>query len=308
MRSDLNKQLCERERHRSYDRYGNYRHLRKFNRTGDEELSGLPTREGMKHRYVNGWNTKDLNENLNPLWGAVRKNVGRRWDAFYSDICKVFDKRSVVNQHILDHLFQEVEREVYVGDDDKLYVRSRYGRGDTLLRDSYTEYYVDPRDGILKINKHYRTSSEVNRQRAAEKRREEAKVFRQLDENTVLRNVDGVWYEYEMKPYPVGHYKITKPLGVDVFKVYGREKDWESMSEAERNKYGVKTYVGESAYDVFTKTSVRIDEWIARRMQHENHRRKAGKNTIVAQYAERKYHATRKTASKKTLRDAGITE
>lgn len=308
MRPDLNKQLCERERHRSYDRFGNYRKLRKFNKAG-EEGEGLPVREGMKHRYTINYNTKDLNENLNPLWGAVRKNVGRRWDSFYSDLCKVFDKRSVINQHILDHLFQEVEREVYVGDDDQLYVRNNYGRGDTPLRESYTEFYVDPRDGILKVNKHYRSRNAVNQQRAAEKRREEAKVFRQLNNGNVLRCVEGVWFEFEMKPYPVGTYITKKPLNKDVFKVYGREKDWDSMSEAERDRHGVKVYVGETAYDVFHKTFVRIDEWMARRfVASESQRRKAGGKRVPNYFGEKLYHATRKTASKKTLRDAGITE
>lgn len=134
MREDLNKLLCERERIGHSDRYGSYRRLKHFKDESDIEDSdelftgvGSSHRESMKIRY--GYDTKSFNENLNPLYGFIHKSVGKKWDKIYSEICKVFDKRSVINQHILIHLFQKVEtKDIVVGTNGKLWYRPKIGR------------------------------------------------------------------------------------------------------------------------------------------------------------------------------------
>lgn len=203
MREDLNKLLCERERPRSYDHYCNYRNLERFNSLHDvpyddedfaEPFTGIGSgsRESMKYRY--GWDSKSFNENLNPLWGVIRKNVGRKWDKVYSELCQVFDKRSVINQHILTHLFQTVEINVVV-EDGELWVTQRYRSAPVQLRDSDVEYYVDPRDGILKFNAHRKSYRTVRREREAAEKAAKAKVLRVIDANTELHLINGVWFE-----------------------------------------------------------------------------------------------------------------
>lgn len=284
MRSDLNKQLCERERHRSWDRYGNYRHKRIFNNFG-EEGEGQPTRESMKRRYVVNWRAKDLNENLNPLWGAVRKNVGKRWDKFYSELCTVFDKRSVINQHILDHLFQRVVTDMYVGEDGKLYQRNYYGRNFSLL-DGTIEYYVDPRDGILKRNKHYRSYRMAEKERAKIKAQEEYKTCRQISNTLVFRKIDGLWFAFEMKTAPLGEVYYVKPSAIDMFKTYDDSmQPWDKLTDAMKARYGIKRFRGAYVTDMFTGRA------------------------IFRSPSDRfgpKYHANKRTASKKEIRDYGL--
>ena len=300
MRSDLNKQLCERERQGHDRKYRDVRRLRVFD-IKDPDGTPVGGKESMKTRHNIGWNRKSFNENLNPLWGAVRKAVGRPWNKFYSELCENFDKRSVINQHILDHLFQYVEVDtIFIGEDGQLWVRNTY-RAPSLLKDSGTEYYVDPRDGILKHNKHYKTYRQISRERAAQRAKEEAKVFRDVGDGTVVRFIDGVWFQFEMKKIPKGRYVYDKPRDKDVFQPYSftREKTWDQLTDFEKQKCGVARFTGDYAKDIFTGELVFIDE-------RGILRRKASFGTHTGTYKNNLYHASKKTASHKLLKKLGL--
>lgn len=218
MRDDLTKVLCEQPRSRSWDKYSNYRNLDKFERQyndaddGDdgEPFSGVGSgyRESMKYRF--GYDTKSFGEHLSPLYGLVRKNVGRKWDKVYSELKQAFDARSATGNHIFQHLYDQLAKpaETYIGEDDKVWVRYNYGN-DKPIRESYYEFYVDPRNGILKRNLQHKTRRQVERQRVIEKEREQAKVKRVINTETELHNVNGVWFEVKFKTFG-GTTKQTK--------------------------------------------------------------------------------------------------
>lgn len=306
MRDDLNKVLCERERRGSSDHFKNYRKLKKFSGSIGEEGENLRAREGMKLRY--GYHTKDLNENLNPLWGAVRKAAGKPWDKFYSELCKNFDKRSVINQHILQHLEQFVEIKNVIVEDGELYIRRAYG-GKTPIKGSGVEYYVDPRDGILKKNKSMKTYKQRNAEVVAEREKQLHAVFRQLDKDNVLRFIDGVWYHFEMKAIPKGEFEIQKPYGfteANVNPAWMKNsepvmKTWEEMNATEKNRFGGKRLVGKAVHDVFTGRDV-IDTGGA--IKSASGADLPFNDRVM--YRNRKYHATKQTASHKMLKAAGI--
>lgn len=294
MRPDLNKVLCEHERYRSKDRYKNYRHLKNFN-SGDPEL--LPSREGMKKRY--GYNVKEFSENLNALYGLVRKYAGKKWDDFYSDLCKNFDKRSVINQHILQHLDWYVERNIIIGEDGKLYATHSYGSD--LIEHSSCDYYVDPRDGIIKKNKSKSHKARMKEQEENRKR-EEAKVFRQLDADNVLRFIDGVWYHFEMKDIPEAKIVYTKPLGTDEFNVTPSwsnkqkvVKTWDELNQDERERLGQRKITG-TVKDLFLNR-------VVYRYKNRVH---AYMSIGELPALKNKYHATKQTASHKLLKKAGL--
>lgn len=209
MRKDLNKQLCERERAQHDDKYGFYRHSKKHDQVleadGDDGLDepftgvGATPLEPMKARH----GTKSFNENLRPLYGFIHSRCGMPWDAIYSEICQVFDKRSVINQHILIHLNQYVEtKTILIGDDGNLWYRSESSSIHSkpeLLKDSQVRYYVDPRDGVLYRNKDYKTTGQRNREYAATQRAKEAKVCRIISKELELRCFDGIWFEIKFE-------------------------------------------------------------------------------------------------------------
>lgn len=248
MREDLNKLLCERERLRHWDHYSNYRHLKKYEerfdieQEDDEPFTGVGSghRESMKHRY--GYDDKPFNENLNPLWGFVHKSVGKKWDKVYSEICKVFDKRSVINQHILVHLFQKVETKfIRAGADGKLYYENQYTwRTDQRLvplKESSIEYYVDPRDGILKYNHSRLTYRQEAQLRRKEREKEEAKIKRVINKETELHKINSSWFEVK--------FEEREP---------SKETRWVKNSWDKRERL-VTSLVYNYKYDVLKKTS-----------------------------------------------------
>ena len=206
MRSDLNKVLCERERHQSTDHYSNYRHLKVFKADeqkahDDDEYvpvgsASSQSRESMSKRYIVAGYGKSLNENLNPLYGYLHKSVGRPWDKIYSEICKMFDKRSVVNQHILEHVPDRVCIDTKMADDGKTVLcYRRYGRAYESLKESYTQYYVHPRTGILLRNKWFKSYNQIQRDRRAAEEKAEKEYHIKLTDELHLFKVNGMWYE-----------------------------------------------------------------------------------------------------------------
>lgn len=218
MREDLNKQLCERARHHHDSHYGESRR----NRHLDEKLNDMyeddvpaatfasgGAREGMKRRYHWDWTQKSFNEHLSPLYGNIRKAVGRKWDDFYSELKTNFDVRSVINQHIIEHLYDRIAvNEVSVDDDGELMVKRAYSQQREPLRGSQFEFFVDPRDGIIKINKHYKTWKQERRESKLRDKAAEEAVRRVVDDLTELRKINDVWFEVKFTEYePTTTYK-----------------------------------------------------------------------------------------------------
>ncbi len=297
MRSDLNKLLCERERSGHYKKYRSARRNKKFADWG-EEGEKLPSNESMTYRHTRGrGDTKDFNENLSPLKGLVRSSVGRKYDTFYSELCQVFDKRSVINQHILQHLDDFLVKDIFLRD-DQLWIGGRDYRAWEPLKGSWVEHYVDPRDGIIKKNKHYRTYKQDSRDSAAKAIAAKQARYVQLDATNVLRFIDGIWFHFELKKIPKGKDVYTKPLDKEIFKTsMGRMRYWDQLNEFDKEKYGFKRFEGESAVDVYTHERVytggkkKLRGW--------------GPSEEVS-IPSGMYHATKKTASHKMLKKAGV--
>lgn len=279
MRSDLNKQLCERQRRGSSMSYSPWRRDKRHEeqyqvgREDDEAFDGIAGghRESMTKRY--GWDRKSFNENLKPLYGFIHKSVGRKWDDVYSEICSVFDKRSVINQHILVHLDQYVEQQIAVDENGKLYITDyqyswRHDRR-LLEESSYVEYYVDPRDGILKRNTAMLSRRESNKRARLRREEKELLTKRVIDKTTELHKIkfesgiahteDGIWYEVkfsEQKPVrrfeywqpvwakkPLSREVVEYPYVMDVLRGSVREKRYASskrqLAHKELKRYGL---------------------------------------------------------------------
>ncbi len=115
MRADLFEVIIERPRH-------GHRGAEKL-RAPRDDRSWAPIGRGR---------TKMLNENLAPLARWLRKQVGRRWDQVYSEICEHLSVRSAVQQHVRDHL----------GDFVRVHAEDPRRRGQPL--------FVCPRTGLLR--------------------------------------------------------------------------------------------------------------------------------------------------------------
>jgi hypothetical protein len=142
MRSDMPKVIVERPR------IG----LRKVSRgkSWDQNSSpdDLPTKEGMRFRHTVLGTRRELNENLAPLRRYLSRQVGRPWDKVYSEIRAHIGAGSAVQLHVLQHLWQFVERYVTVGERGVVCAGPLYfGRAPYSLRAG--ELYIHPQTGRL---------------------------------------------------------------------------------------------------------------------------------------------------------------
>ena len=77
---------------------------------GDKDGGPCKLRMGPRRR------TKWLNENLAPLRRFLVSRLDRDWDTVHAEICAHIAPRSTVQQHVLQHLYQYVERHVVMID------------------------------------------------------------------------------------------------------------------------------------------------------------------------------------------------
>jgi hypothetical protein len=109
MRKDISKVVVERPRRSQKFAYCiKYKARANLGNCQDlDKLDEMPVIEGnLKKKF--GYMTKDFSDFLTPLKGFLKKNVGRRWDSLYSDICQFLNKSSVTHKHIFDHLMYYV--------------------------------------------------------------------------------------------------------------------------------------------------------------------------------------------------------
>lgn len=182
----MSKVIVERPRRMGYD--GGGAHKGRF-----VEPDLLVSKEGMRAPHVRNWGGKELNENLAPLRRFIQSRVGQPWDAVYSEISQHLRADNAVQQHVRDHVedFVAVRTRIV---DGEIWVTSRWGRPHPLAG-SWDEFYVDPRDGILRRNANRETYSQRRRRENEKRQAEEAARVHVAKDGTEYRKVEGIWYE-----------------------------------------------------------------------------------------------------------------
>lgn len=286
MRDDFNKLMVERERLGHDMKFADVRNA-KGNASFDEDAVG--GKESI-HRRRRETTTarKRFNENLNPLKNFLRVNVGKPWDKVYSEICATFDKRKVINNHILEHLFQYVELEVHIIN-GKPHTLNTY-RGVTADRQydliewrshHYPTYYVDPRDGLLKAPKQGKTKREREAETAREIKADRDKIYRRIDDDNHLFLVDGIWWQYTAKERPPQITEYRDPY-IPLFK----RDAWNALTIEERQARRIAYKVDAPLRDQMFAPSVSgFSSW--------------GKNTLIP---TTKYFFKRQAAGRKLLK------
>jgi len=144
-----------------------------------------------KHR----WQLKGLNENLAPFWRFLGGCVGRPWAKVYSEICEHVDRASAVQAHVLQHVWDRVERNP-VFRDGKVYMAPRFIGG---LREIQSPgFYVDPH-GILRRGKGL-----TYRQEKARRPKDAPRYVVLSPGRLAKQSESGVWYEVVVAEKPHG--------------------------------------------------------------------------------------------------------
>jgi hypothetical protein len=150
MRKDLAKLTTEQERVGSSSPSKKYGGRVKVHPDPDheyeKEYGGF--RSSSRHRQ---YDHKSLTDVLNPLKGALRKNLGRPWDDVYSEFAQLLDRRSVAGIHIWGHFLDFVAINTYMGVDGKVYAYGNYSGTPYEVGHRYWggQFYVHPYTKLL---------------------------------------------------------------------------------------------------------------------------------------------------------------
>lgn len=173
----------------------------------------LPKHQGIKrpHRH-HKWFT----DVLGPLRRWLRAQVGRLWDDVYSEACAVIKPDSVVRAHIKTHLLEFVLRDTFMHAGEVwCFARYRwFGTNElpvTKLAGRWTAFYVHPQTGLLceipaKPRSRWRDKTDDDL----------ARVQRWLDDTTLLRQCNGIWFESRMESFPAREVRREGPLKFDL--------------------------------------------------------------------------------------------
>lgn len=255
MRGDMAKVIVERPRLN--------RHCRKGRRVA---LEDMPFQIGMIRDRREHDGHKQLNENRAPLRRFLHKQVGRRWDNVYSEIAANLRVTSTVQQHVRDHVedFVDLHGEEH----------------------SWVELYVDPADGILKLNDR-KKNRKVNRLR---EERERPVTSVKLDEMRELKLIDGVWFEVEYAPFPTPQYADYP----EVRQI--RRRPWDRKSPVVEYEIVVRKLISAPVFDVVKRHHVNVGPHV-----DEEAVRKAWRNETSGRYA-----IAKRQLSAKMLRHHGL--
>ena len=161
------------------------------------------------HRLVMESNgkTKHLNENLAPLKRYLHKQIGRRWNDVFSEICACLDTGSTVKMHVREHLDDFVLRKVKREADGTLWTAGRWGDPESVVK-SWTELYVDPDDGTIKETRKLclklgvpfaGSRASYNKWRGPKKEL----PLKKLSATTWHMQLKGIWYFIELSAEPL---------------------------------------------------------------------------------------------------------
>jgi hypothetical protein len=208
------------------------------------EDGDLPIKIGVRrHVAITRRKTKWLNENLNPLERYLRKQLGRSWNAVYSEIASTLSPGHVVKEHVRLHLGDFVT-EVAIGRNGE-WISKGSERRRVQTMPWRQRFYVDPDDGTLKESAKLWQSLKIDDPRRRKRRDEVDPNVRVLDKTRELRRVDGIWYafEFDQKPKyeldPLVYDHFTKVL-VSIRRRHAISK--RQLSRAELRAHGIENF------------------------------------------------------------------
>jgi hypothetical protein len=202
MRDDMDEIIIERPRYGS--RMGHHRRGRRVDGKVASRCDpdALPFHIGMKRAAREMGPFKSLNENLRPLRRYLESQVNRPWNKVWSEISANLRVTSAVQQHVRDHVPDFVATQP-VAKDGAIWVKNRGGRL-IRLKESDFRLYVDPRTGLLRRNKRYKSWTRRRREEDAVAAKHRAERVRELAPDIQLHRFDNRgWWEVRLSPIPV---------------------------------------------------------------------------------------------------------
>ena len=204
MRTDMHKVVVERPRWNP----GPGKNGRRANLP--DEL--LPKFEGIKRPHSR---RKGLTDLLGPLRRWLHAQLGRPWNEVYSAAAAVIKPDSSIRAHIKTHLLEFVERHTFMHDGKVCVIQPNYRGGGivpvTELRHRRSSFFVHPETFLLceipvRPRHRWRDKNAARRELTQ----------RWLDETTLLRRLNGCWFECRVEKFPARFAKGQSPWQSDL--------------------------------------------------------------------------------------------
>lgn len=189
----------------------------------DKPFEDQPKMEGLKKRHQKGWNQKQLNEYLSPLYRYLEAQVGRPWNDVYSEIRAQIKPGNTVQEHVLLHVNEKVLTTVVKNDNfDPCYCYQRWGN---TYQIENGRLFVHPDTGIL-------TRMKVD---VKKKHQESLPWF--IDGDNFIFQDKGIWYKADIVTYQIVKDIIPYTVGTGTYErtsyLYPNgEKSWRLIDVA----------------------------------------------------------------------------
>ena len=201
MRDDFSKILVERPRvggegkkHTRRNRRETKQTLRDASTDTDVDVWSFHSMKRLHTSTPNSWDDKkQLNENLNPLYRYLDKQVGRKWDDVYSEIMANINLNNAVQFHVWQHLIDlgMVETKTWI-ERNKVMHHGYFGPEE--MRGGYrVAYFVDPNDGVLR--KYDRTP----RYRTNHCKKHTDRFYDKKNPLEYFYKLNGIWYKFGLR-------------------------------------------------------------------------------------------------------------
>jgi hypothetical protein len=177
--------------------------------------------EGSRYEPLCRAKTKVLSDHLSPLRRLLRSKVGQRWDDIYSELCQRLDSSTVIGQHVIDHVWDYVERNVVIIEGIP-YRKTTSGYKQKQLAYWRDQFYVHPDTGIL---------CQVKKATKEHPKKRDDLVA--IDSYHQYRKLDGLWYLITLQEFPMWEDVTDVLLKTTV-------KPWHGRCEYGREVYAVK--------------------------------------------------------------------
>jgi len=92
--------------------------------------------------------SKYLSDHLGPLRRFLRSKTGHPWNDVYSELCQRLNTNTMAGQHVIDHVWDYVERHVEIIDGE-FYSKLYRGYRIKLDASDRDRFYIHPETGIL---------------------------------------------------------------------------------------------------------------------------------------------------------------
>lgn len=206
------------------------------------DLDDLPRQLGIADVRRRGWNRKGPIRAYHFAERWLRAQVGRRWDAVWSDICAQADARTAAGSDLRDLFLGRVDLDTHRAEDGRLKVWSAYGG----YRDA-SGLAVDP-EGVLRL---VVPPARPRAERPVERIR--------VGADRELRLIEGLWYEVRFAALPPvttervdfsdGSFRVVArdPGAFDLLegRQVRRREGWRDTGRASRTDRERETYAAE---------------------------------------------------------------